>query len=43
MPLTDYTCPECGGIVHTDGLIDGEHVLGCGVEFSEDWLEERGW
>ena len=34
MPLTDFACPECGGLLHTDDLIEGECVTpGCGAEF----------
>lgn len=34
MPLTDYACPECGGCLHTDDLLEGECVTpGCGAEF----------
>jgi hypothetical protein len=43
MPLTTYQCPHCDGAVHTDGLIDGEHVIGCGESFDDAWLAKRGW
>lgn len=34
MPLTDYACPACGGLLHTDDLLDGECVTpGCGETF----------
>lgn len=43
MPLTDYRCPFCHGHVHTDGLLDGEHALGCGEDIARfhvdgDWI-----
>jgi len=43
MPIADDNCPHCGGPVHTDGLIGGLHELGCKKEFSDEWLEARGW
>lgn len=43
MPITNYDCPECGDPVHTDGLIDGVHHLGCGHQFSDEYLRKRGW
>lgn len=36
MPITDVECPFCGGEVHTDGLIDGRHHLGCGRELPDE-------
>lgn len=35
MPLTDKECPHCDEPVHTDGLIEGYHSLGCGMPFEE--------
>jgi len=43
MPMTDFECPHCDNVVHTDGLIEGYHALGCGQQFSGEWLRERGW
>lgn len=46
MPLTDSACPECGGLFHTDDLIEGECITpGCGAEFpaglgERDYLPE---
>lgn len=36
MPLTDEECPYCDTVVHTDGLIEGKHVMGCGKEFPDE-------
>jgi len=36
MPVTDNECPHCDAPVHTDGLIDGEHHLGCGKELPDE-------
>lgn len=34
MPLTDYACPECGGLLHSDDLLEGKCITpGCGAEF----------
>lgn len=42
MPLTDYACPACGGLLHTDDLIDDECVTpGCGATLS-DYADTRG-
>ena len=31
MPLTDKECPNCGGVLHTDDLLEQECVTpGCG-------------
>lgn len=35
MPLTNYECSECNQPVHTDGLYDQSHLLGCGASFPE--------
>lgn len=43
MPITDYDCPNCGTPVHTDGLIEGYHALGCEEPFDDEWLAECGW
>lgn len=35
MPITSRACPECGGCLHTDDLIEGECITpGCGETFS---------
>jgi len=32
--MTDYGCPGCGGLMHTDDLLEGECVTqGCGETF----------
>ena len=35
MPITDINCSHCNGFVHTDGLIDGVHHIGCGEEIPD--------
>jgi len=40
MPLTDIECPNCGGFVHSDGILDAEHALGCGEELPQDIIRE---
>lgn len=35
MPLTDEECPHCEEPVHTDDLIEGCHLIGCGGLFDE--------
>ena len=37
MPITDRECPHCDAPIHTDGLIDGVHHIGCGKPIDEDW------
>lgn len=40
MPITNHDCPHCGVPIHTDGLLDGYHSLGCGKEFPDSWYQE---
>lgn len=37
VPITDIECPICGDPIHTDGLIDGVHHIGCGEPLPEDF------
>lgn len=38
MPITDKECPHCDEPVHTDGLIDGVHHLGCGKALPDEMV-----
>lgn len=39
MQLTDYACPNCDGLLHSDDLIDDKCVTsGCGATLS-DYVE----
>lgn len=41
MPLTDFECPECGGVLHTDDLLEKECVTpGCGAELPDDLYDD---
>lgn len=37
MPITDHDCPFCDEPVHTDGLLDNYHQLGCGATLPKAW------
>jgi len=43
MPMTDLECPNCGGALHTDDLVESTCVTpGCGHEFTREFYEEHG-
>lgn len=38
MPMTHYQCPDCGGCLHTDDLLEGECVTpACGYDLGPHW------
>jgi len=43
MPLTDYACPNCDGLLHSDDLIERECITpNCGCDLME-YETESGW
>lgn len=41
MPVTDIECPNCGGVLHTDDLLERECVTsGCGHELPSSLYDD---